>query len=53
MDRFKKIAIMTYKKTHEDAPADVPRWEDLHEVERKFLIEFTKVAIEINKNITI
>lgn len=46
---YEELAIAAYKRTHKDAPADVPKWEDLHDVERKFLIEFAGQVSEFTK----
>lgn len=42
---YLEVAKLAYKETHKDAPPDVPRWEQLHRVERDFLVEFTETVI--------
>lgn len=37
-----ELAKEVYEDLHEDAPPDVQTWEQLHPVERNYLIKFTR-----------
>ena len=42
-----ELAREAYKITHEAAPPDVPRWEELHRVERSYLIKFAAQIVKL------
>jgi hypothetical protein len=44
------LAKTAYRDTHLTAPPDVPTWEQLHRVERDYLVKFTRKIVEIFGN---
>lgn len=45
---YLELAKEVYKTLHEDAPPDVQTWEQLHRVERDYLVKFTReIAISV------
>jgi hypothetical protein len=41
------LAKKAYETTHEEAPPDVPRWQDLSRIETNYLIKFTAQIQEL------
>lgn len=41
------IAQRAFQRINDDAPADVPTWEQLHRVERDHLVRFARAVLDV------
>lgn len=45
--KVRDLAEEAYRAINDDAPADVPTWEQLHQVERDHLVRFAKALLDL------
>lgn len=49
-NKFQEIAKEAYEETHITAPPDVPTWNQLHQVERDYLVKFAETVLKMDKS---
>jgi hypothetical protein len=44
---MREVAEQAFRRINDDAPADVPTWEQLHRVEREHLVRFARAVLDV------